>query len=289
MRVILPGTAGQSNTYFIRVRSNPAEGSVEDINGGLSQGEYQLQIRLQQRDEVPGSLVNGADIRFATNGIEVIGLPAHSPLTGESFEARTGNESLGAAQPLGNLLTSDRNAISVGGVLSNPTDVDWYSFEISYEFIQSIGGVNSGDKTFATIFDIDYADGLGRPDTVLSVFDSAGTLLLVSLDSNIEDDQPATGQGADTDDLSRGTFGTLDAFLGSVQMPAGASRTYYLAVSSNAQLPTVLTGPYLSSANNPLLRLEPVNSVQRIAEDHIGDQGYSSGWGDDRCANDAAV
>ncbi len=33
MRVILPGTAGQTNTYFIRVRSTPAEGAIEDING----------------------------------------------------------------------------------------------------------------------------------------------------------------------------------------------------------------------------------------------------------------
>ena len=104
------------------------------------------------------------------------------------------------------LLTSDRNTISVGGNLTAPSDIDWYSFEIDYEFIQSIGGRNDGDKTWATIFDIDYADGLARADTVLSVFDDAGNLVLVSRDSHIDDDQPGTGQGADTDDLSRGTL-----------------------------------------------------------------------------------
>ena len=81
MRVILPGSVGETNTYFVRVRSTPAEGDIENINGGLSRGAYQLQIRLQQLDEKPGSFIEGADIRFATNGIEVIGMPAHSPLT----------------------------------------------------------------------------------------------------------------------------------------------------------------------------------------------------------------
>ena len=36
MRVILPGTVGETNTYFIRVRSTPAEGAIEDIGGGLT-------------------------------------------------------------------------------------------------------------------------------------------------------------------------------------------------------------------------------------------------------------
>ena len=203
MRVILPGVAGRTNTYFVRVRSNPTDpalgstqpGNIEDINGGLSRGDYKLQIRLRQVDEKPGSFIRGADIRFATNGIQVIGLPSHSPLVGESYETRAGNESLGAAQPLGNLLTSDRNTISVGGNISVGTDVDWYSFEVDYDLIQAIAGFNAGGKTFATIFDIDYADGLARVDTVLSVFDTAGNLILVSRDSNIEDDQPGAGKG----------------------------------------------------------------------------------------------
>ncbi len=280
MRVVLPGAVGQTNTYFVRVRSNPTAGDVENINGGLTRGDYKLQIRLRQVDEKPGSFIRGADIRFATNSIQVIGLPSHSPLIGESAETRTGNETLGAAQPLGNLLTTDRNTLSVGGNLSSGTDVDWYQFELDYDLIQSIGGFNGGGKSFATIFDIDYADGLGRPDTVLSVFDAAGNLILVSRDSNVEDDQPGTGQGADTADLSRGSFGTQDAFIGSVQMPAGvpgSTTTYYVAVSSNSQLPTALNGTFTSGASNTLVRLEPVTSLKRIAEDHVGFEGYLSG------------
>lgn len=281
MRVILPGAVDQTNTYFVRVRSNPAAGNVENINGGLTRGDYKLQIRLRQVDEKPGSFVQNADIRFATNAIQVIGLPSHSPLIGESVETRAGNESHGtASQPLGNLLTTDRNTLSVGGDLSSPTDVDWYQFQLDYDLIQSIGGFNNGGKSFATIFDIDYADGLGRPDTVLSVFDAAGNLILVSRDSNVEDDQPRTGQGADTADLSRGSFGTQDAFIGSVQLPAGVpgtTTTYYVAVSSNLRQPTALNGTFTSGASSTLVRLEPVTSLKRIAEDHVGFEGYLSG------------
>ncbi|HUP79475.1 MAG TPA: hypothetical protein VM260_13065, partial [Pirellula sp.] len=280
MRVVLPGIAGQTNTYFVRVRSNPISTDVENINAGLTRGEYKLQIRLRQVDEKPGSFIRNADIRFATNGIQVIGLPSHSPLIGESVETRAVNDTLAAAQPLGNLLTSDRNTISVGGNVSSPTDVDWYRFELDYDLIQSIGGFNNGGKTFATIFDIDYADGLARPDTVLSVFDANGNLVLVSRNSNVEDDQPIPGQGANTNDLSRGSFGTQDAFIGSVQLPAGvpgSTTTYYVAVSSNSELPTALNGTFTGAASNTLVRLEPVSSLKRIAEDHIGFQGYLSG------------
>ncbi|MEO8268418.1 MAG: hypothetical protein ABI557_01785, partial [Aureliella sp.] len=280
MRARLPGATGSTNTYFVRVRSNPVADDVENINGGLTHGDYKLQIRLRQVDEKPGSFVSGADIRYATNGIQVIGLPSHSPLIGESAETRAGNDSLAAAQALGNLLTTDRNTLAVGGNLSNSTDVDWYRFELGYDLIQSIAGFNSGGKSFATIFDIDYADGLARPDTVLSVFDAAGNLILVSRDSNVEDDLPRPGQGADTADLSRGSFGTQDAYIGSVQMPAGVpgnATTYYVAVSSNSQLPAALNGTFTSGASNTLVRLEPISSLGRIAEDHIGFEGYTSG------------
>ena len=107
---------------------------------------------------------------------------------------------------------------------------------------------------------------------------------LIARDSNIEDDQPAAGQGADTDDLSRGSVGKLDPFIGSVQMPAGivpanSSRTYYIAVCSNAQLPTAMNATFTANPAQPLIRLEPVDSVQRIAEDHIGFSGYwTAGW-----------
>ena len=76
MRLNLP-TGG---TYYVRVRSNPAAGNLADLHGGLTSGQYQLQIRLRQRDEQPGVAVRYADIRYATNGIHIKGLPDHSQI-----------------------------------------------------------------------------------------------------------------------------------------------------------------------------------------------------------------
>ncbi len=167
-------------------------------------------------------------------------------------------------------------------ILATDTDVDWYQFTLAYDLIQAIAGKNAGGKTWSTIFDIDYADGLSRPDTTISVFDANGNLILVSRDSNITDDQPGSGQGADTDDLSRGSFGTLDSFIGSVQMPAGvvpagSISTYYVAISSNAQLASAMDATFDIGSTNALVRLEPVNSVTRIAEDHVGFSGHVTG------------
>jgi VCBS repeat-containing protein len=279
MRVTLPGVSGSTNNYFVRVRSEPAAGDIETISGGLSRGEYELQIRLRQVDEIPGSTIRFADIHYATNGIEVLGLPSHSPLTGDSYEVGTG------ITDIGNLLASDRGSLSVGGNLSDQDNVDLYRFSVDFDLIQAISGFNAGGKTFPAVFDIDYADALSRPDTTVALFDEAtGELLLISRDSNVIDDQPAAGQGADVDDLERGSFGKLDSFLGSVQLPAGAvpagsTRSYILAVMSNAQLPVALDASF-DIAGNSLIRLEPISGISRIAEDHIGFQGYTSGNAD---------
>lgn len=271
MRIVLPGMDGILTTYFVRVRSNSA--NLSDIKGGESNGEYQLQIRLRQVDEEPGSTVRYSDIRYATDAIYLAGLPAHSPLINETVESGDANPGL-ATQNLGNLLTSDRNTIGVSGTLSSEGDIDFYQFDITIEDIQSIAGVNAGGKTWATVFDIDYADGLGRADTTLSVFDSSGRLIFVSRESNVEDDQPGVGEGADADDITRGSFGTQDPYIGSVHLPEAG--TYYVAVSSNTRLATALEATYNGSNSNALVRLEPINSLQRIVEDHIGSQGYSS-------------
>ena len=179
------------------------------------------------------------------------------------------------AQKVGNLLAADRNTISIGGELSTANDIDWFTFDLDIQQIQSIAGVNGGAKTWSTVFDIDYADGI-RGDLTLSIFDSRGALIYIGRDSNVADDQPGAGQGNDFDDLSRGSAGKLDAFIGPVQMPATAGR-YYVAISSNGQLPEVLDATFKSGATDALVRLEPVNSVTRIAEDHIGFTGYRSG------------
>ena len=274
--VELPGPLGATGTFFIRVRSQPVAGDEANLEGGQTSGQYQLQVRLRQVDEKPGSTVRYADIRYPTNGVEVLGQPAHSPLLGESSEKTANNESIDNAQGLGNLLTSDRNTLSVSGSLSSGSDVDWYTFEMGYDLIQVIGGRSDGGKTFGAIFDIDYADGLSRGDTTLSIFDDQGRLILVSRDSDIQDDQ-ADG---DTENLAAGSFGKLDPYIGSVHLPSatpGSTFRYHVAVSSNARLPQAMNATFVSGALNSQIRLEPVSSVQRIVEDHIGFSGYTSG------------
>ena len=292
-RAILPGSNGSLNTYFVRVRSQPnvapsatkaayeAALTDPDVKTGATSGAYELRVRLQQRDQVPGSTVQYADIRFATTGIDVQGLPRNSLLAGTAGEsALNTNRTLIEAQDIGKLLQSDQNTISLAGNVQSSTDVRWFTFSVDYAGIQAIGGVNGGKKTWATVLDIDYADGF-RGDLTMSVFDSTGRLIYVGRDSNVAADQPGAGQGNDFKDLSRGSVGKLDPFIGGVQLPAGATpdspTKYYVAITSNAQLPSVLDATFRSGATNALVRLEPVDSVQRVIEDHIGSTGYNSG------------
>ena len=292
-RAILPGTNGSLNTYFVRVRSqanvvpSATKAAYEaaltdtDVKTGATTGAYELRIRLQQRDQVPGSTVQYADIRFATTGIDVQGLPRNSLLAGTAGEsALNTNRTFIEAQHIGKLLQSDQNTISLAGNVQSSTDVRWFTFSVDYAGIQAIGGVNGGKKTWATVLDIDYADGF-RGDLTMSVFDSTGRLIYVGRDSNVAADQPGAGQGNDFKDLSRGSVGKLDPYIGAVQLPAGATpdtpTKYYVAITSNAQLPSALDGTFKSGATNALVRLEPIDSVQRVIEDHIGSTGYSSG------------
>ena len=310
MRVVLPGPVGASASYFVRVRSQPrydaattpadyeaALANPASLTDGASSGRYELRLRLRQPDEKPGSTVRYADIRYPATGIDVQGLPRNSLLAGETGEtAIDANDAYGTAQYVGNLLQTDRNTISIAGRISTATDVDWYTFALNYEQIQAIAGVNASGQTFATMFDIDYADGF-RGDLTLSVFDDSGRLIYVGRDSNVADDQPGASQGNDFDDLLRGSVGVLDPFIGSVTLPAGTptnaggftaggqvaaptagqQRRYYVAVSSNEQLPAQLNFTFQSAAANPSVRLEPISSLRRVVEDHIGFSGYTSG------------
>ena len=136
------------------------------------------------------------------------------------------------------MLTTDQSTISVGGQIANINDVDWYQFDLNADLTTFY---SSSFNTFATMFDIDYADGLARPDTSISVFDQTGALIYVSNGSNNKADQPAPGQGLNANDLSRGSFSPLDPSIGPVQLPAGKTgsrtRTYYVAVSTSARFP----------------------------------------------------
>ncbi len=265
MRVILPGTSGSTNTYYVRIRSDSS--NLSNLTGGQSEGLYTLQIRLQQQVQFPGCVVQYASLDYATTGVQVLGQPNLSPLLGET-ESNTANNSFATAQDLGNLLSSNQATVAVGGSLNSSTQVDWYKLTINYDLIQRIAGA-SADKTWPTMFDMDYADGLTRADTTMGIYDSSGNLILIGRDSQVTDDQPSPNSGADTQNLGAGSEGSLDPFIGTQQMPVGASRTYYIAVTSAAQLPQQLDQTYTATATNPLIRLEPIDSVNRVVEDHF--------------------
>ncbi len=285
MRVVLPGTVGTVNTYFIRVRSSnlsptdtlpPSDpgyrlAALNQVSNGLTVGPYRLQVRLQQEDEIGGSTVRNADIRYATSGIEVLGMPAHSPLVRETVEV-TSNPNANQAQNVGNVGNSDRAAISIAGILSGSgalspaDDVDWYRFRVFRDSIQATDPAGSMSVTF----DLDYSDGLGRADTTLWVYqlDANGAnprLVLIGTDSNIADDRNAPTATNDFSDLTRGSAGPRDPFIGAQVLQGGE---YLVAVSNGSRVDARLQ--QFTQANpgaNSLVRLEPVQSVVRIAED----------------------
>jgi hypothetical protein len=300
LRILLPGVAGTRSTYTFRVRSSnlkalddPAR--LEDpavVDSGLTSGVYQIQLRIRETDEVPGSTVRYAEMRYAQNGVEVIGLPAHSPLLGEAYEDEATEAELqgnGFYQPtasndamtvdaavpgnrpqdLGNLFETDRAVLSVGGTLSDSADVDFYQFNVDYTSISS----NDARHTALT-FDMDYADGIGRPNTTVTVFQQVGDVIrpvLIGRDSNVADDRSAPAATRDPSDssgvwdLSRGSVGSYDPFIGTVEMPEG---NYFVAVTSAGQVPLAL-----DPTQYPQVRLEPIDSLVRIADDHIGSYG----------------
>ncbi|MEM6779984.1 MAG: PPC domain-containing protein, partial [Planctomycetota bacterium] len=275
MHLVLPGTPGAESRYFIRVRSLPT-GEISSLDGN-SRGAYQLQVRLRQVDEVPGSLVQYADIRFADKGLDIRGLPSRSLLTGNVGESAANNDTLANSQTLVNLLETDAAALSIAGNLANRNDVDWYSFDVSHVGVQSIPGVNDSNGTVAVVFDMDYADKFNRADTTIAVYDASGQLVFVGRESNIDEDRPE-GTDPQIDDLNRGSSGSKDPYIGPIHLLGG--QVYSVAVMSNAVTPTPLVQFYsadLAGDDNRFVRLEPINSVQRVVEDHIGNTGYSAG------------
>ena len=307
MRLVLPGTTGQRFLYHVRVRSNNSESASDatlldasDLRGGLTSGAYQLQIRLQEKDVFPGTQIRFSDVRFAQDGIEILGGPTQSPLVADEYETKSDNGTLASAQRLGlyetvfdasgtigldrNLgnaagdpnfqniiidnpagpLSSDRLAKSIAGFLDDVGDVDWYEFEIQYPKLTK----DSTARYLSTVFDLDYADGLARPNTSLYVFDSAGNLVLVGTDSNIADDQ-VIEEGADPE-LSRGSYGSGDPFIGASELIEG---TYFVAVANQNRVPSQLDQFFQANPSNPLLRLEPIDSISRVVEDRIDSSG----------------
>ncbi|QDU25765.1 hypothetical protein ETAA8_08360 [Anatilimnocola aggregata] len=296
MRVRLTGTPGVESTYFVRIRSVPKNkgdldtvvpSSVSEslVVPGISSGSYELQVRLRERDEKGGTTIRYAKIANARTGIDVNGHPSHSPLTGERRDIEPNNTgSLAGAQNLGNLLAVDRGAISISGNLNALGDVDWYRFTLDYNAIDGQSPVPKEypnfDTLVNTVFDLDYADGLGRPNLQLFVYNSNFQLILTNFDSNVSDDRSGTLSSSGISDLNRGSVGTNDAYIGNIALPATAPlsslngtapETYYVAVAAVGTIPTPYTQFTSATTTNPLLRIEPIDSVHRIVEDHINE------------------
>ncbi len=278
LRIVLPGDSGAVQTYHVRVRSA----------NSLTRGAYELNLRVRETDESIGTVIQLADIRYATSGINVIGQPLHSILVGEEAEQTAANDTRAQAQPIGALgvaqdaannafgnagpLNSDRGATSIAGSLSGATDVDWYQFDIQYKNLTRESLQSNLRYYMSTIFDVDYADGFARPDISLWIFDANGNLVLSGLDSNVGDDQPSTKVNSDTTDVDRGSAGNLDPYVGSVELPEGR---YFMALSGRDFVPAEFNQFFVANPANPLFRLEPVESIRRVVEDRIG--GPTSG------------
>ncbi|EMI42141.1 GEVED domain-containing protein [Rhodopirellula sp. SWK7] len=282
------------------------------LRNGLTKGSYQLQIRIEESDVSAGTQIRYSDVMYADNGVQIIGGPLHSPLAGEDFETASDNGTFGNAQRLGlydtqfsgdpaldpaavvqpdgsilisrdsatvdrvdvelnngaGPLSSDRLAKNISGFIDDTNDVDWFEFEIEYQQLTR----DDAAMYLATVFDIDYADGASRADLSLYVFDAAGNLVLIGGDSNIADDMNSSG-ATSTSDLSRGSYGTADPYIGSAELPEG---TYYVAISNKFQAPAQLDQFTTRNPTNPLIRLEPVDSTRRIAEEGFENLGNPS-------------
>ncbi len=154
--------------------------------------------------------------------------------------------------------------ISLAGSLSSSTDVDFYQLTVN-----GSGQLSGTQLQKSMVFDVDYADGLNRPNTNISVFYDDGSgprLVLFGADSNIADDQSGPLTDEFFERLARGSVATGDAFIGPVSLAKG---TYYVAITESGRVPTELI-------NNPLVRRQPIDSLQRIIDDKVEFSGGST-------------
>ncbi|MBU6173058.1 MAG: pre-peptidase C-terminal domain-containing protein, partial [Planctomycetes bacterium] len=93
--------------------------------------------------------------------------------------------------------------------------------------------------TYPIAIDVDYADGLNRPDTSTYLFANGG--VYVGGNSNIADDRVNPVRplsGSEFADLTRGSVGTRDPYIGTIALPRG---TYDLGIGGAGSLPVALS------------------------------------------------
>jgi len=223
-------------------------GSTPFVEYGRSSGSYQMQIRLQADMDIPGSEVQYADISYATDGVDIQGMPSSSPVLTSlnSLDATT----FANAQNIGNVLDTSNSSISVSGYLSSATDVNWYSFQLSYQDIMNLSAVTS----FPLIFNVSDADGLTRPDTMIWVFDSSGDLIYEATSGSSAVDHQYYLNG--TVNPNGTSYGPDDPFLGPIELTESASATYYVAVTG--------TGMTADALTQSLTRQAPISPITRV-------------------------
>jgi hypothetical protein len=300
LRIVMPGVPGLWGDYFVRVYSQSADGgpvgtSETGAGNGQSWGVYQLNMRLREQELFPGSMIQYADIRRATTGVVVDGQLIHSPLLGESEEVEIANDTIDAAQDLGNLFNTDMATLSIAGDVSGAADVDWYKFDLIYDSTHGedelLFGQQYETRYASVVLDLDYADGLGGADTSISLFrrvggtDAAPIVELINIgeNSNISDDQAKPLSGVDTQDLARGSVGGEDPWIGPVALPAGfineqgsESEVYYVAVYPSTLIGSEQAQSVLTNPVNPDLRIEVPEHFEAVVEERFNSESNRS-------------
>ncbi|MFN9917508.1 MAG: hypothetical protein ACK53L_33290, partial [Pirellulaceae bacterium] len=81
-------------------------------------------------------------------------------------------------------------------------------------------------------------------------------LYKIGTDSNVADDRGIPASSDTTSDLSRGSLGPRDPFIGAQELPDGE---YLVAVSASSRVDQQLRQYSLANPVNPLFRLEPLS------------------------------
>lgn len=242
LRVLLPGVAGAQSTYFFRVRSKST--NIDQSSAGITAGSYTAQIRLRDQQEFGGSTVQFADIRYATNGVQVNGMPNNSPLTGEANSAMYDGTTTDGITDLGPLHLTSKSAISVAGTLVGGTNR--YRFTVG-DLATGYVKNPSGASTYPVVIDVDYADGLNRKRLNIQVLldddnDPTTPGILVTpttrTRSLIVDDLPGPLSGSDLVDLTRGSVGSGDPFLSFLGADELRRGTYEVLVTDSEPFST---------------------------------------------------
>ncbi len=274
LRVALPGVGTTLSRYFVRVRSAHS-GDLRDtslLDKGTTSGSYQLQIRLREQDEFGGSTVRFADIRYATTGIEVIGLPAHSPLAGTAMHPGTN----GTNVAIGDIGQSSRGMLTAAGTLNGGQN--GFTFDVSRQDIivnqnnYTTSGIDEAPQAISTfdrtsvVIDVDYAE----PNTTLYLF-NGDRLIAIGTDSNVLDDRAIQVNPINLTDLSRGSANSTDPLIGPIELSSNGN--YRVVVSANNQIATALNQFTSATPTSTLVRLEPLDGGNRIADSRFSING----------------